>query len=104
MLWPDASMEVYWPTKGLQTGRCQVRIDNGMIIVSYREDGGLISYSGEEEAPGHFKLTCSTHPEKKGRGTLHRFPDDDYVEGYWIETLSDGRVQGMWRIFLGDPR
>jgi hypothetical protein len=103
MLWPNASVEVYWPTGGLQRSQCQVRIDDAVITVSYREDGGLVSYSGQEEAPGHFKLTCPS-PEKKGRATLHRFPDDDYLEGYWIEILPDGRVQGMWRIFLGDPR
>jgi hypothetical protein len=75
--------------------KCEVRIAPGRIWVSYRTDEGPTVYDGEETAPGHFKLLC---PAQKGRASLHRFPDDDVLEGFWIEY----GFQGMWRIQLID--
>lgn len=75
--------------------RCEVRISDSTIAVSYNDDGQVVVYDGPEIEPGHFKLKSST---VNGRGTLHRFGDDDILEGSWVE---DG-YQGMWRIQLDD--
>jgi hypothetical protein len=78
-------------------GECQVRIDGTKIVVSYEQHDGRTIYEGEEVAPGHFTLTCT---RKGGRATLHRIPDENLLEGYWIE----GQDQGMWRIALKDKQ
>ncbi|ESY01396.1 hypothetical protein [Mesorhizobium sp. LNJC405B00] len=74
---------------------CEVRISDGSIAVSYRDDGQLVVYEGPELEPGHFKLQFSA---MNGRATLHRFAGADILEGHWIE----GGNQGMWRIQLDD--
>jgi hypothetical protein len=75
--------------------KCEVRISGNKIWISYEGDGGPVLYEGDEKSPGHFKLFCNS---QKGRATLHRFPDDDILEGFWIES----GYQGMWRIQLID--
>jgi hypothetical protein len=73
----------------------EVKIENGSIAVSYKEDGILVVYEGRENEPGHFEL------ERRGissKATLHRFHDDDVLEGSWRED----RYEGMWRIELGE--
>jgi hypothetical protein len=62
--------------------------------VSYVDEGTVV-YEGAEEAPGHFRLTS---PAVNGRATLHQFPGDDMLEGFWAE----GGGRGMWRIQLND--
>jgi hypothetical protein len=75
--------------------KCEVRMSGRKIWISYKGDDGPILYEGDEKSPGHFKLLCIA---QKGRATLHRFPDDDILEGFWIES----GYQGMWRIQLID--
>jgi hypothetical protein len=74
---------------------CEVRMAPGKIWVSYRTEEGPTLYEGEETAPGHYKLLS---PAQNGRASLHRFPEDDILEGFWIEM----GFQGMWRIQLID--
>jgi hypothetical protein len=78
-------------------GECQVRIHGTKITVSYEQHDGPVVYEGEEVAPGHFELACA---RKSGRATLHRFPGENLLEGYWVQ----GQDRGMWRIELKDER
>jgi hypothetical protein len=71
----------------------EVRLGEGAIVVSYFDDEGAVIYRGTEVEPGHFKLEA---PERNGRGTLHRFKDSIFLEGFWQE----GGSLGMWRIQL----
>lgn len=72
---------------------CDVRIEGKRIVLDL--PGDRLVYSGTEIGSGHYKLECKTNG---GRGTLHRIPDDDILEGYWYE---DGTL-GMWRLQLID--
>ncbi len=72
---------------------CTVKIADGEILVEYDEEG-LVQYKGKSFGEGHFRLALQS--EGTGTATLHMFPDDDVLEGYWLE---DG-VRGMWRIDL----
>lgn len=91
----QGTFDAYYEDDARETNiPCEVRIDNGDIVVAYDDDDGPVVYNGKEIEPGHFKLTVSG---RKYRATLHRFVDDPYVlEGWWIE---DG-YQGMWRLTL----
>jgi hypothetical protein len=71
----------------------EVRLGEGTIVVSYFDVEGAVVYRGTEVEPGHFKLEA---PERNGRGTLHRFKDSIFLEGFWHE----GGSLGMWRIQL----
>lgn len=71
----------------------QVKIDDTEMVVSYKDDEGWVEYRGKSKGDGHFQLFC---PERRGEASLHRFPDDKILEGFWIE----GGYQGMWRITL----
>lgn len=77
--------------------KCDVKIDGSKILVTYQDSGRWLKYEGEEveNDPGHYKLTSR---DTGGRATLHRFAEDNYLEGFWIE----GGHQGMWRIFLNE--
>ena len=70
-----------------------VRLSGKTIEVSYDDDEGAVCYKGENNGDGHFDLTA---PERKGRASLHCFPNSHYMEGYWQE----GDTRGMWRIRL----
>lgn len=48
-------------------------------------------YRGELDGDGHFRLTTL----EGDRATLHRFPGDEYLEGWFSD--SDGS-EGYWRI------
>ena len=72
---------------------CEVLIDEKRIVVSYFEEGKPLSYVGANKKNGHFRLQCNANG---GYGTLHKFPDEDILEGFWIE----GGDEGFWRIEL----
>ena len=57
---------------------------------------GLPCYRGKNNWDGHFDLAA---PERKGRASLHCFPNSHFMEGYWQEEDVRG-VRGMWRIHL----
>jgi hypothetical protein len=95
-LWKHSMMESYHASGEEKTDTtCEVRIDGEKIVVSYDDDDGPSIYEGKQVAPGHFQLTL---PRKKGRATLHRAPDSEFLEGHWIES----GYEGMWRIQLSD--
>jgi hypothetical protein len=91
--WKNSSMDTFM--QGEQSS-CEVRITVFEIAVSYDDGQGLISYKGKEVAPGHFELTSA---ETGGKASLHRSPDNEWLEGSWNE----GEQEGMWRIRLGEP-
>ena len=71
----------------------QVRLEGDELVLTYEDREGPVEYRGKEQGAGHFWLYC---PERKGVATLHRFPDGNILEGYWIER----GCRGMWRITL----
>jgi hypothetical protein len=95
-IWKHSTMENYYASGDEKIDlHCEVRIDGEKIVVSYDDDDGPSVYEGSQTAPGHFSLAL---PRKKGRATLHRAPDSDFLEGHWIEA----GYQGMWRIQLSE--
>lgn len=96
-LWPNAKMDVYRGDGASYGQRCQVRIEeDGTIVLTYEDEeynNSSIEWKGGKIGDGHFELSFA---RGSGKGTLHRTPDDEYLEGFWIE---DGQ-EGMWRIDL----
>lgn len=94
-IWPRSTFDTYFAgDKMVADRRCRVQIGGGLIEVTYAEDDGTtVRYSGRERGEGHFDLAA---PEVAGKATLHRFPNDKFLEGYWCE----GQVRGMWQITL----
>ena len=90
--WTNSSMDTF--LQGEQSP-CEVRITVFEIAVTYDDGQGPISYKGKEVAPGHFELASE---QTGGKASLHRSPDNLWLEGSWIE---DER-EGMWRIKLGE--
>lgn len=95
-LYHDAEMQIFFPeVRAAETWPCQVNITGSSISISYRHNDGYAVYKGSETEPGHYRLLCEN---PKGRATLHRFADDETLEGWWVEE----RAEGMWRIELHD--
>ncbi len=95
-IWKDCEMTTFnhddTPT---ETIPCEVKLDENKIIVSYKENGIPVLYKGEEISEGHFKLK----PEgKNGEASLHKFKENEYLEGHWHEDT----WEGMWRIQLNE--
>jgi hypothetical protein len=88
-------METFTDQGQLEDRPCQVRISEGTISVSHEEGGETLVYEGAEVEPGHFKLGC---PPVKGYATLHRFKDDDVLDGWYVQ---EG-FEGMWRVRLDE--
>lgn len=70
-----------------------VRLSDDVIEVSYDDDEGAVCYKGKNNGDGHFDLKSR---ERNGVASLHRFPNSQFMEGYWRE----GDYRGMWRIRL----
>jgi len=92
-VWKNATMTSFYDGDECDVTHCEVRIDGSEIVVSYDDEDGLTVYQGNETGPGHYKLSA---PSVSGQATLHRVPDEDVLEGHWIQ---DG-YEGMWRIEL----
>jgi len=90
----NAKMDTgYYDGDADENEACEVKLGNGEIIISYEDENDFTIYRGKEISEGHFVVDC---PEKNGKGSLHRFPKSQILEGFWIE---DG-TKGFWRIFL----
>lgn len=95
MLTQAAKMEIgfYDETPAWENEECEIRINDGEIVVSYEDDHGVVVYKGKDEGTGHFVLEC---PAKRAKATLHQFPKSKFLEGFWLEEGS----RGFWRITL----
>ena len=94
-LWANSELISYYgDSRTMDNDRCDVRIGEGRISLTYYwDDGGSQTYSGPEIEPGHFRVTASLG---EGKGILHRLKDSLILDGWWAE---DG-AEGMWRIIL----
>ena len=90
--WTNSTMDTFM--QGDQS-QCEVRITVFEIVVTYDYGQGPVTYKGKEIAPGHYELAAE---EMGGKASLHRSPDNLWLEGSWIE----GDKEGMWRIKLGE--
>lgn len=96
-LWKKCHMDtVYWGDEAPEEkAACQVRIGEGRIAISYEEEGHHVVYEGREDGGGHFRLV---RLGGGGSATLHQFPEEDELEGFWQE----GGYLGFWRVTLSD--
>lgn len=86
---------LYYDSKADAGDDCEVRIDNGEIVVSFDRDDGPVLYRGMDRGHGHYILESA---EEEARATLHRLPGSVFLEGYWA--TMDQSESGMWRIRL----
>jgi hypothetical protein len=71
---------------------CDVRIDAGSIVISYRDEDGVAVYRGRETAPNRFTLACA---ERDGRA------DATLIDGERLEgTATDVDGSGPFVIEL----
>ena len=94
-IWRDCKVDIFYYEGDADIEKCEVRFEGNKIVVSYKDEGGYTTYSGESQGEGHFELTA---PSVRGMATLHMFSKGRILEGYWRE----GGDGGMWRIFLTD--
>ncbi|MBC2770899.1 hypothetical protein [Pusillimonas minor] len=93
MRWKNSKMTlVYYSQENSNVLPCDVRIDGEEIVVQYDSDGPVL-YIGKDLGYGHYLVESF---EEKGKASLHRAPNSQFMEGFWIE---DG-IRGMWRIEL----
>ncbi len=80
---------------GSYRSNCDVDIHDGLITVSYRDNGSMAVYESKESSQdkGHFNLTPAA---TNGRAALHLVPNQNVLEIWRLE----GRCEGMWRIEL----
>ena len=75
---------------------CEVKIDDGLIEVSYTIDDGKFIYKGHEQTPSIYTL--------KGidgcNATLYWSDKAKIMYGDWSQ---DG-LRGLWKITLGKPQ
>lgn len=84
-IWNNSKMTtVYFSDADvLENYDCVVKIDNGKILVEYKEDDDdIVQYVGEEKGQGHFELG---YPAVSGKASLHMFANSEILEGSWIE-------------------
>ena len=98
--WKKASMDtLFYEFQANIDEDCEVLIDDGFIKVKYMENDEEVIYSGTEESPGHFVLSC---PSLDGKATLHRFlskpglPESKILVGSWVQDTA----RGLWKITL----
>jgi hypothetical protein len=94
-LWENSELKSYYgDSRTMDNGRCEVRIgDKTISLTYYWDDGGSQTYAGPESHPGHFEVKASLG---EGKGILHRIKDGRILDGWWAE---DG-AEGMWRVIL----
>lgn len=95
-IWKNCIADILYYSSDSATMRNEgyiVSLSDNDIKVAYDDERGAVCYHGKHHGDGHFELTA---PERDGRASLHRFPNSNYMEGYWLEN----NVQGMWRIEL----
>jgi len=95
--WENSTVHsFYGDDTTMDTTRCEVRIGDGRISVTYEyEPGKFQTYEGSEVGQWHFNLKAK---EGDGKANLHCFPDRRVLDGWWAE---EGH-EGMWRIILNE--
>ena len=98
-VYPNARMYTYAAHGDVERQPCAVRIGDGdgLIVVEYQQESGrrrvVILYEGNEVESGHYTLTAQA---VNGTATLHKIPNEDILEGSWVQ----GGDEGRWRIDL----
>jgi len=95
VVYHNAKMDtVYYDgSLAVEGDECEVKLDNGKMVISYEDGCGFTLYEGKETSEGHFMLECR---QNGGKASLHCFPKRKILEGFWIENGE----KGFWRIFL----
>ena len=83
----------YDETPAYEGEECEIKINGDEIVVSYKDEDGVVIYRGTDEGHGHFVLEC---PERNGKAVLHQIRNSKYLEGFWREEGDEG----FWRITL----
>ncbi|HEY8063299.1 MAG TPA: hypothetical protein VIF40_01055 [Methylosinus sp.] len=94
-IFKGSTIDWYMASGIVRNHPCEVRIDVSSVVVSFRYENINYVCSGHEIAKGHFELK---DPDRKAKATLHMKPDDDVLEGWWLE----GGYDCMWRITLDE--
>jgi len=99
-VWSESTMDVVYYTADVAWDNqpCVVRIDGGVIVVEYQNEG-LVTYSGTELAPGHF-LLHSDDEDGPASASLHITPGHLVLEGSWQVIVPGQLRRGLWKIFL----
>ena len=96
-VWKNCFIDTYYDD-GLDAGHpCEVRLDETVIEICYKDGPEFARYIGKNNGYGHFELRDD---QVDGRASLHMFPGSKILEGYW----SEQGLRGMWRITLSDER
>ncbi|WP_192215973.1 hypothetical protein [Methylobacterium bullatum] len=94
MIWTDSYFETFYSDgRTADMTSCVVKIDHLGIRIEYSEGDRLIAYVGEEDGPGHYRLSC---PENGGVAEFHRFYESLMLDGWWNQE----NYYGMWRVTL----
>jgi hypothetical protein len=90
-----STIDTYYSVQAMDRGhRCEVKIEGDAIAVSYKTEGRYVVYEGQQIGSGHFSLDW--REPSGGRATLHQVPNENTLEGWWMENGEEG----MWRIDL----
>jgi len=91
--WREASMDtIFYDAKPSIVGqRCWVKIGDGRFELTF-DIGSPAAYVGKRVGNGHYRVVFPG----SGSGTLHRFANDEILEGFWD---LNGR-KGFWRVTL----
>jgi hypothetical protein len=95
-VYKNSKADLYYADGVTHGESCQVRIgEDGSIALSYQGDSGPVVYEGKEIEAGHYVLKAAS---VNGQATLHKVPNEDVLEGWWLEAGNEG----MWRIDLDE--
>lgn len=93
-IWANSEIDWYYAAGESETGRCNVRIDGPNVVLDFIYEGTRYIFRGTEDGEGHFRLHDDAG--SKSRYHLHRFRDDEVLDGVWFA----GSEMGMCRITL----
>ena len=93
VIWREARMDtIFYDAKpSIVDQRCWVKIGDGRFELTF-DIGSPPAYVGKRAGNGHYRVVSPG----SGSGTLHRFADDEILEGFWD---LNGR-RGFWRVTL----
>lgn len=95
-IWRNSTIQNFCADGTVYDLPSEVRIDQGKLVLSFRDGGTQEVWVGIEDGAGHYHLTCAANG---ATATLHRFSDDDVLDGWWSVPR---KGYGMWRITLDE--